>query len=63
MFTHSKSIFVNGKQYIAFADFMADELRITCDGKEVYRDTPDEYTNFMGNMEAFLVDQSILGKE
>ena len=60
MFTQSKSIMLSGKQYVAFANFFNDELRITCDGKEVYRDTLDEYTNFSGNMEAFLIDQSLI---
>ena len=63
MFIQSKSIFVNGKQYTAFVNFANDELRITCDGKEIYRDMLDEYTNFTGNMEAFLTDQSLLGRE
>ena len=60
MFTQSKALFLNGKQYVAVANFANDELRITCDGKEVYRDTLDEYTNFPGNMEAFMRDQSII---
>lgn len=60
MFTQSKAVFINGKQYVAFANFANDELRITCDGKEIYRDTLDEYTNFDGNMEAFCRDQSLV---
>lgn len=59
----SKAVMVNGKHYIAHADFLFDTLTITCDGKQVYKDTLDEYTNFDGNMEAFLIDQSIIKQE
>lgn len=60
MFTKSKAIMIGNKQYVAYADFLNDELRITCDGKQIYRDTLDEYTNFDGNMQAFLRDQSLI---
>lgn len=62
MFSHSKSIFIAGKQYVVFANFANDELRITCDGQQIYKDTLDEYTNFSGNMEAFLIDQSLINQ-
>lgn len=60
MFTKSKSLMIGNKQYVAHADFLNDELRITCDGKQIYRDTLDEYTNFDGNMQAFLRGQSLI---
>ena len=63
MFSHSKSVFIDGKQYTAFANHMTDELRITCEGNVIYRDSLDEYTNFDGNMEAFLKDHSLIGAD
>lgn len=64
MFTQStKEVMINGKQYFAHADFLNDTLTITYNGKQVYKDTLNEYTNFSGNMTDFLTDQSLLGKE
>ncbi len=61
--TKTKEIMVNGKQYFAHADFFNDTLTITYNGKQVYKDTLDEYTNFTGNMEAFLIDQLLIKQE